>query len=913
MRFRYGLFVLACLITLPMHFTALAQGLENDSYKQHMEAHGKSAMDRAFALSKGSQFTIESAKNYDVIHYDLNTTIVKNVLSFNGRVEMTIRSLIDGMDLVEYNFGNDGNVDSIYVNGAPAQFTKTGDVVSVTIDEPFDTDEIATITTVYSHPYNRSALLVEGVNNVKKAVSTVSIASQSEPYSARKWWPCKDDPDDKADSIDITITTDTDLFPVSNGLMQTDIDNADETHTVHWKSNYPIVTYLVSVAISDFNYDDYSWKYNNDSMQVGSWYFSLNATTATNNNNTMLNALTVFSDLFGTYPFIDEKYGMAEYTWGGAMEHQTVSSMGAYFTDIVTHELAHQWFGDKVTCGTFEHIWLNEGWATYSEALYREFTGNVNLRNRMMRDASYFGPGTIFVHNPETTGGNLIFSGNLSYNKASWVLHMLRGVVGDSAFFAATKNYLGEVNDLDRYRSVRTPEFQQFQEDASGIDLQFFFDEWIQGEFYPTYSYGWESIPEGNGVKTTLEIEQLYIPQRQLFTMPIQIYFKFSNSDTTITIWNDTELASYVFNFDEEPEQILLDRDNWILKRIVLDPKPLVNEDYDKTILLVNGIDWDVSAYSNQVKAAYMDSVFTATRPYQFYDLFPYPVVGYPANIKDVSGSIELPLSELQKYCTVVWAGNAYNGDELIWQNSPMLEYVQRGGNVILISRLGDEFLDPIFRQYLGITWTGSGQVFVRNCTAQKPGLVSMPFIGDQNLVATFSTNVTSSYSELIFTDETTFDDPEGIGVWSKPQPTEYGTSGHFVFLSMRGYRVDRTTLEQNMSFMLDSMLCFDPTAIEELPSVEGLALSPLYPNPVSKKSTGIVNLEFSLNAAIHQYTTLRIYDQLGRLVSEPLNASLAPGNHTTSVDISALPAGVYLYRLSSNGQSISRKMTIVK
>ena len=868
--------------------------------------------ERAAWLAKSAVST-DRMNDYDVIHYDIDITVLRDQFPFNGSVKMTFESLVDEFGVVDFNFGEDGTIERILFDGQEIQYTRTGDVVSAVLPAPMSMGETGVLHTFYRHPIGGSAFLNSAVTNRKTGQSTVILATQSEPYKARTWWPCKDFPSDKADSVDIRLTVDDEMIPVSNGVKMSDIDNGDGSHTVHWKTSYPIVTYLVSAAISEYNVNEYTWNYGDISMPVTSWYVRPTEGTIQENDGVMMDALTVFSDLFGTYPFHKEKYGMAEYTWGGAMEHQTVSSMGAYFRDIVTHELAHQWFGDKVTCNTFEHIWLNEGWATYSEALYNEMTLGVDWRNQMMNQAAYYGPGTIFVDEPQGAGFSRIFSGSLSYNKASWILHMLRGVVGDSAFFRAARAYLGD-ESRENYRSVITGEFQQFYEAESGLDLTNFFQQWIYGEYYPTYGYRWTSAESGGKYDITLEIEQRYVPDRQLFDMPIQVTFGFpGGSDTIVTVQNAQQFEQYSFTFDADPNSVRLDEANWILDRQQLIPSgPLTNPDFANTVLLVNGVDWETPSYTAELTRAYRDSIFTPGRGYVYYDIFPYPSAGYPAQLPDPVGSVELSLEDLERFCTVVWVGNAYNGDELIWQNSPMLDYVKGGGNLVLLTREGLNFIDEEMREWLGIRWTGDGLSTIESAAPQMPGLTPLGFTGFQNRVATFEPTFNSPHSELLYSD-TTFNEPQAIGVWGKPRDYMGSQSGHFVFLSMRPYRVDGDDLRLNLDALMDEFTCEPLVNVPQPKAASSMQLAQNYPNPVSLAASGGTRIAFTLSGSAQAFTSVKVYDQLGRLVAEPVATDLAPGHHSVVFNANDLPAGVYTYRLTSGTESISRQMIITK
>ena len=272
--------------------------------------------------------------------------------------------------------------------------------------------------------------------------------------------------------------------------------------------------------------------------------------------------LSFFSELFGEYPFISEKYGHADFTWGGGMEHQTLSSMGSFSQNLMVHELGHSWWGNLITCKTFNDIWLNEGFARYCQALWAEHMYGREAYFDFMNNHAYYGAGTIYVENPSSN--SQIFSAGLSYNKASWVLHMLRHKVGETMFFDILKSYAS--NDSLSYNAASTSDFQKVCEDISGLDFEQFFQQWIYGEKYPKYELSWWH--EGNGIYN-VKIDQ--VQSYNFFSMPIDL--KFSGSagpmlvDTTIVIENNNSSQLYEFSgFNFLVENVMLDPENWILK-----------------------------------------------------------------------------------------------------------------------------------------------------------------------------------------------------------------------------------------------------------------------------------------------------------------------------------------------------------
>ncbi|MCB0742751.1 MAG: T9SS type A sorting domain-containing protein, partial [Ignavibacteriae bacterium] len=285
--------------------------------------------------------------------------------------------------------------------------------------------------------------------------------------------------------------------------------------------------------------------------------------------------LQVFSNLFGPYPFLTEKYGHAEFGWGGGMEHQTISSMGSFGESIVAHELAHQWFGDKITCKDWQNIWLNEGFATYSEALFVEAAyGKVAYHNYIQNEmgssdkwwTAKGAVGSIYVQNINSIGE--IFNGARSYSKGATVLHMLRKVIGDENFFNSLKTYLASPSLA--YNVATTEDFKNVCEAVSQMDLDYFFNEWIYGENYPNYSYNWGFKDLGNNQFSI----QLNLNQRQnsnptFFTMPIDIRVNTTLGDTTLPIFNDQQIQNFDFIVLGQPNSLEVDPEIWILRDVV--------------------------------------------------------------------------------------------------------------------------------------------------------------------------------------------------------------------------------------------------------------------------------------------------------------------------------------------------------
>jgi hypothetical protein len=256
--------------------------------------------------------------------------------------------------------------------------------------------------------------------------------------------------------------------------------------------------------------------------------------------------LTVFSDLYGVYPFVNEKYGMCEWARGGAMEHQTMTSMYGFNESTIAHELAHQWWGDAVTYATWHDIWLSEGFATYSEALWREFRpgspGEPALHAYMANMRPTEPSGSVYVYHPDSI--ELIFDYQTTYLKAGWVLHMLRHVVGTDTFFDVLAAYRAAYE----HSTATTEDFEEVAEAVAGRDLAWFFDEWIYGDGAPSYVYAWRPVVVEGVDYLELSIEQAQGTSESVFTMPIDILTTDDQGDhQTYVVWNDARKEYLLF------------------------------------------------------------------------------------------------------------------------------------------------------------------------------------------------------------------------------------------------------------------------------------------------------------------------------------------------------------------------------
>jgi len=509
---------------------------------------------------------------YDVTYYKLDIFLDHVFFTTNrivGSVLMKAKANAENLTNIYIDLKSNMNLDSITSSLGAVNYNRVGDKTYITFPSTLNLGEEFDVTVFYNGVPGSSGL---GSFEYSTHNGNPIIWSLSEPYGSPDWWPCKDTPADKPDSVDIWITANSYFTSVSNGKLVEVVENGNNSKTYKWSVRYPIAQYLISVAMS--NYMQYDTEYtalDGSTMPVTHFIYPEKWNTT---RKAQLDATTdmihEFALMFGEYPFLKEKYGHAEFGWGGGMEHQTVSSMVGFNRDLVSHELAHQWFGDMITCKDWHHIWVNEGFATYLEALYVEkksgFAAYSNKIAEELTNAKY-AYGSVYCVNIDDDGE--IFSGARSYSKGAAILHMLRGVLGDSIFFKTMYDF---ANDPQlKYGVATTEDFQHVAETVSGKDLDYFFSEWVYGENYPTYDVNWGYNNfglTGNKYNAHVKVSQRNNSTPAFFTMPVQFKFHTSVGDTLITVFNDQKIQEFNFVLDGEPTTFKFDPNVWILRTI---------------------------------------------------------------------------------------------------------------------------------------------------------------------------------------------------------------------------------------------------------------------------------------------------------------------------------------------------------
>ena len=481
----------------------------------------------------------ENTNNYDVKYHRLEWTVDPSVATISGDVT-TYFIAKETVNSVTFDMASNLTVSAVTQRGNNLSYSRdTDDNLKITLPVAQNTGVLDSLTITYSGNPTSNGFGSFEVNNHN---GTPILWTLSEPYGAKGWWPCKQDLNDKIDSIDIFIKAPQQYTAVSNGLLISET-TAGSTKTSHWKHKYKIPAYLIAIAVT--NYSKYSHHVANGNFDIDNYVYPENLASAQSQTGVTVDIMNLFGNLFEMYPFADEKYGHAQFGWGGGMEHTTISFMGNFSRSLIAHELAHQWFGNKITCGSWEDIWLNEGFATFLTGLSVEnLDGAVDFiswKQEKINHITQSTSGSVFC--TDTTSIGRIFSSRLSYSKGAMLLQMLRYKLGDTDFFNAIKAYLQDPNLA--YSYAKTTDLIQHLETESGESLTEFFADWFTGEGYPTYQT--DAVISGNSVVITVNQTQSH-NSVSFFEMPITFKIEGAASQKETVVFNHTN-SGQVFNY----------------------------------------------------------------------------------------------------------------------------------------------------------------------------------------------------------------------------------------------------------------------------------------------------------------------------------------------------------------------------
>lgn len=520
--------------------------------------------------------------SYDALHYALDLDIYNCFISpypksFKASVTITLRadSVITNIQLNAVNTSI--QIDSVRM--AAVSVNHTGNIALLTLDRTYTPGETLQVKIYYQH---------KNVTDNAFYVSNGFVFTDCEPEGARKWFPCWDKPSDKA-TMELRARVPATVKLGSNGRLADSVKTGDTIY-YHWVSRDPVATYLFVISAKvNYNLDIVNWVHpTNPAKNFPIRFYYNSGENVANAKNLIVPMTNFFTSIYGDHPF--EKNGFAtlnsQFSWGG-MENQSLTSLcpGCWSEMLLAHEYAHQWFGDMITCATWADIFLNEGFATFSESLWLEHTGGPSAyKSDVLSNASSYmnsNPGWA-ISNPAwavtTPGVNTLFNTAITYSKGAVVLHLLRYAIGDAAFFAGMRQYAEDVQV--KYKSAVIADFQAVMSQASGQDLSWFFNQWIFQPNHPLYANKYWITTAGQNQWQVGFIGKQTQTNTVFFKMPIEIKVTFQGgTDTTMRVFHESNDQMFTFIFNRQPLSVSFDPNNQIVIKTasltVTDPIPV--------------------------------------------------------------------------------------------------------------------------------------------------------------------------------------------------------------------------------------------------------------------------------------------------------------------------------------------------
>lgn len=500
-------------------------------------------------------------KEYDLKFHRFNWTVDPAIQAISGSVTSYFVAKEDNLSKIIFSLKSNMIVDSVKYHGVKTTKTHSQDLLNITISPAISIGTLDSVTVYYhgSPDYSGFGSFITSTHGSSNAPILWTL---SEPYGAFEWCPCKNDLSDKIDSIDVFITYPNGNHAASNGILVSETTNGAFT-TSYWKHRYPIAAYLIAIAVTNYKIYTENFSLSQGNLPILNYVFPEDYDEIKNQTPFLQPVMRFYDSIIAPYPYMDEKYGHAQFGWGGGMEHQTMSFMGGFGYELMAHELLHQWYGDAVTCGSWSDIWLNEGFATYYTALnYDHFFHDTywKLWKKSAKNYITGSPnGSVYVY--DTSSVSRVFDSRLTYYKAAFVLHMLRWVVGDDNFFTANRNYFNDPKHHFGY--ALTPDYINHVEAVCGKDLTNFFNNWIYKEGHPSYQIYINRISD-DSVSVRINQTQSH-SSVSFFEMPIPISFYKNGIDTTFVFDNTFSGQEFFIHYPTNPDSIIFDKENWIL------------------------------------------------------------------------------------------------------------------------------------------------------------------------------------------------------------------------------------------------------------------------------------------------------------------------------------------------------------
>jgi aminopeptidase N len=540
------------LFFLYIPFNVTAQFAHPDCFKEKFTTNKKYNLYYNKQLNK---------YNLHFVKLDLNISDASTYIS--GNATLQARAVIK-LDTLILDFSNHMTIDSMFINDSKINANHIDNEIQYVFDTPIN-DQGNFKIQIYYHgtPSTNGGGVTHDYDSEWNKNVTWTL---SESFHAYEWWPCKQVLSDKIDSTHIFLTCDNDCKAGSNGLLTNVVDLPNSKTRYEWKSNYPINYYLLSYAVSEYqDYSIYANPSGSSPILVQNYIYNTTGclTNYKNDIDHTVDFIELYSEKFGLYPFANEKYGHCLTTLRGGMEHQTMTTLGSFGYTLVAHELGHMWFGDYVTCASWQDIWINEGFASYTEYVALEnLTPKSNAiewmndaHNRVLNQPE----GSVYIPFEDANNENRIFNYSLSYKKGAAIIHTLRHEINnDDLFFSSIRDYLALYGN-----SVATGDnFKTLMEEKTGVNLYPFFYQWYFGKGFPQFNVDYKQVND----TLTLNVNQSSSSsETPLFQLYVDYRLYFSDGDTTLRLYQSQNNQTFKIPITKTITKLSVDPDNWIV------------------------------------------------------------------------------------------------------------------------------------------------------------------------------------------------------------------------------------------------------------------------------------------------------------------------------------------------------------
>jgi aminopeptidase N len=565
------------LLTALLGFNTLFSQTE----RIHACAKGKiAAFQKSMALNKRTQAPsafISHEKEYDVkfVHLMLNCERNTKFMSGGARTVATVTAAT--LDTFGCVLSQTLTIDSARVNGVLCSVTRKDSIVKIKTPSTFINGQTIDVTIYYQGtPPVGGAAIGSGYSSASIfGWGGTATWSLSEALAAYHWWPCKQILTDKIDSSWVFVTTDSTNKVGSNGLLKNVVVVGNKKR-YEWKSKKPIAYYLISVAVAkykEYNLFAKPLYLGGDSILIQNYIYD-NAlaspffATQLTALNKIVSQMELQCKLYGMYPFYKEKYGHCTAPVGGGMEHQTMTSIDFFSYYIDTHELGHQWWGDNVTCKSWGDIWINEGFASYTEHLTAQYLDVANfIPNLNSAHTSVMSQpgGMVFITGVDTMDATKVFSSRLTYDKGGSIIRTLQFEVNnDSVWFPMLRGF----QNTYKNSTASVIDFKNYAQTFTGMNFTQFFNQWYYGEGYPTFDVKWNAGPGKFYLQSAQSTSSASsVP---LFITPME--YKVSRTslpDTTIRVMHSNAIENYVINLLGTVTSVTVDPNQWVINKVL--------------------------------------------------------------------------------------------------------------------------------------------------------------------------------------------------------------------------------------------------------------------------------------------------------------------------------------------------------